>query len=84
MDGSTEDEIPILVTHSSESDGQEYPGKTLNEMFVDFKSGATSLLFQVYLRVQCKRDLTLIDLRKGYTFRDVNSALKSRAKNRKE
>ena len=46
-------------------DGQEYPGKTIYEMICSI---------QCYLRFQRKAPLFLID-RKGYEFRNLNSAL---------
>ena len=44
---------------------QEYPEKTLYEMIGSI---------QTFLRLQCKRNVTLID-NKGCTFRSLNSTL---------
>ena len=41
-----------FVTEVRKGDGQEYPGKTLYEILSSI---------QTYLRVQCKRNVTLID-----------------------
>ena len=54
-----------FVAEVRKEDGQEYPGKTLYEILSSI---------QMYLRVQCKRNITLID-KKGCTFRNLNSAL---------
>ena len=54
-----------FVAEVGKEDGQEYPGKTLYEILSSI---------QIYLRVQCKQNITLID-RKGCTFRNLNSAL---------
>ena len=50
-----------FISEAITEDGQEYPGKTLGSI-------------QTFLRVQCKRNVTLID-NKGCTFRSLNSAL---------
>ena len=54
-----------FVAEVRKEDGQEYPGKTVYEILSSI---------QMYLRVQCKRNITLID-KKGCTFRNLNSAL---------
>jgi hypothetical protein len=46
-------------------DGKEYPGNTIYEMINSI---------QTYLRVECKRNLTLID-KSSCVFRNLNSAL---------
>ena len=56
--------IPVVIRE----DGQEYPGMTLYEMIGSIRT---------YLRVQCKRNVTLIDT-KGCIFRSLNSALNFR------
>ena len=57
-----------FVAEVRKEDGQEYPGKTLYEILSSI---------QMYLRVQCKRNITLIDKKGclGCTFRNLNSAL---------
>ena len=46
-------------------DGKEYPGKTIYEMLS---------IIQTYLRVECKRNVTLID-KTSSVFRNLNAAL---------
>ena len=50
-----------FVAEVRKKDGQEYPGKTLYEILSSI---------QMYLRVQCKRNITLSD-KKGCTFRKL-------------
>ena len=54
-----------FVAEVRKEDGQEYPGKTLYEILSSI---------QMYLRVQCKRNITLID-KKGCKFRNLNPVL---------
>ena len=54
-----------FVVEVREEDGQEYPGKTLYEILSRI---------EMYLRVQCKRNITLID-KKGGTFRNLNKLM---------
>ena len=54
-----------FISEVRREDGQEYPGKILYEMIGSI---------QTFLRVQCKRNVTLID-KKGSTFRSLNSTL---------
>ena len=48
-----------FVAEVRKEDGQEYPGKTLYEILSSI---------QMYLRVQCKRNITLIDNILSYQF----------------
>ena len=48
-----------FVAEVRKEDGQEYPGKTLHEILSSI---------QMYLRVQCKRNITLIDNVVSYQF----------------
>ena len=57
--------LTSFISKVIREDGQEYPGKTLYEM-VDS--------IQMFLLVQCKRNVTLID-KKGCTFTSLNSGL---------
>ena len=54
-----------FISEVRRGDGEEYPGKTLYEMLGSI---------QTFLRVKCKRNVTLID-KSGRTFRSLNSAL---------
>ena len=54
-----------FISEVRKEDGQEYPGKTLYEMMSSI---------QTFLRVKCKRNVTLID-KTGCKFRSLNSAL---------
>ena len=54
-----------FVAEVRKEDGQEYPGKTLYEILSSI---------EMYLRVQCKRNITLID-KKGCTFRNLNKLM---------
>ena len=54
-----------FVAEVRKVDGKEYPGKTIYEMINSI---------QTYLRVECKRNLTLID-KSSCVFRKLNSAL---------
>ena len=57
-----------FVAEARKEDGQEYPGKALCEILSSI---------QMYLRMQCKRNITLIDKKGclGCTLRNLNSAL---------
>ena len=54
-----------FVAEVRKEDGQECPGKTLYEILSSI---------EIYLRVQCKRNITLID-KKGCTFRNLNKLM---------
>ena len=54
-----------FVAEVRKEDGQEYPGKTLYDILSSN---------EMYLRVQCKRNITLID-KKGCTFRNLNKLM---------
>ena len=54
-----------FVAEVRKEDGQEYPGKTLYEILSSI---------EMYLPVQCKRNITLID-KKGCTFRNLNKLM---------
>lgn len=54
-----------FVAEVRKVDGKEYPGKTIYEMLSSI---------QTYLRVECKRNVTLID-KTSCVFRELNSAL---------
>ena len=59
-----------LISEIIREDGQENSEKTLYEMIGSI---------QTFLRVQCNRNVTLID-KKGCTFRNLNSALNFQVK----
>ena len=54
-----------IVAEVRKVDGKEYPGKTIYEMLNSI---------QTYLRIECNRNLTLID-KTSRVFRNLNSAL---------
>ena len=54
-----------FVAEVRKEDGQEYPGKTPYEILSSI---------EMYLREQCKRNITLID-KKSCTFRNLNKLM---------
>ena len=69
LDEMSEEQLDFVlarfIAEVRKEDGQEYPGKTLYEMISSI---------QTFLRVKCKRNVTLID-KTGCKFRSLNSAL---------
>ena len=71
-DEELDDVLGKFVSEVRKEDKEEYPGKTLYEMMCCIQS---------YLRLECKRNITLLDKR-GCSFRNLNSALNFHMKQR--